>query len=89
MTHEERMAKINANADRERAKIMEERAEIMKERAKIEADANRRLAEIERVGRENDRRFTQAKAAMNENNLDEMMRLMNEAREELLKLRHH
>lgn len=71
MTHAERMAKINADADAELAKIMEERAEI------------------ERVGRENERRYAQARAAMDANNLDEMVRLMNEAREQLLRLRHH
>ena len=89
MTHTERMNKIIADSNAERVKIMEERAEILAERAEIHRKGEETRAEIERVGRENERRFAQARDAMNANNLEEMVRLMNEAREELLKLRHH
>ena len=91
MTHAERMAKINADADAERAKILAERAEIHRKSeetlAEIRRKGEERRAAVNRIEEENERKFEKLRAAIAANDFDEMRRINEELTDSLIKVR--
>lgn len=87
MTHTERMNKIIADSNAERAKSMKERAEILAERAEIHRKGEEQRAAVNRIEEENERKFEKLRAALAANDFDEMRRINEELTDSLIKVR--